>query len=511
MLVLKTRATDEEVVGLLPRLQIVLSAYATEAVPSGTLNASSASGKHEVGSVTVPAAHPADVLASHGHTFIVWKLKLHLPYPRARLQRPAIYFTASVGPSPESLSASRVTTQEVLVPFESLPANILEPLNSSYGTGSAQKYIYLPEDRLTNVPTRPAKATDAPTPLRGASKRAFPVVPALFAKIKLSPLPKSVIISLHVETSQVIAGTFSLDNVAISVSDARVDWLNAVSWPQSSHAGDEIVLLYELTPCWPTAEQPHPKTGTVEISVLIEAQATLNHGSSIHLESKIQTGVDLTPKKEDRVVATWQRGPEGVMNHLTHYNNQQHLNSTILCAPGPTAGAVDGLGFKFSCPPTVQVGEDFDLAITCENASTRARYIVVEPTHSCHLPRQPRPAKRTMTSLASTAPPDNPTIVASIFHVPEVRPSEHAHRDEKEKSVSDNGNAAAFLEVAPGTSNEKYLRIKPLVAGFVNFGTFHIMDLDSKHVVWVKALPDVVALEPEINDRNDEVGDPRST
>ena len=276
---MRTSQSKDEVAAILPSLELVLAAHATDAVPQGSGNAASASGKHDLTSKIIPGPESAEIVPAADYTYVVWKPTLYLFRPRARLQRPAVYFTAQLTVSAEAASSVRQASKGFVQRYEALPANVLEPLQYDPSLGGAK--IYLSETRITKVAPPAARMREDFKPLRATSKRAHPVVPALFTRIRYSALPNAVLASLHLETSQLISGTVSIQDVHLEVSNATVESLNPLDQSKQALPGDETVLLYRLTP---TAEA----SSRSNVSVQIDASVTEEHQTRIDLEVRWQ-------------------------------------------------------------------------------------------------------------------------------------------------------------------------------------------------------------------------------
>lgn len=497
VLVLRCPASEAEVRKLLPSLEIVLAAHASDAAPQGGSSAASASGKHDLNAITIPAAHQADLVSLGEQTYVVWKPTLHLTRPRARLQRPAVYFTANLSISVQSLTALCKPEKDYLTPFEPLSANVLEPLN--FDPVSRGKDIYLSEDRITKVaPKVVSRKDDAVKPVRGASKRAFPTMPALFTRIRYSAVPGGVIASVHVETSQVIAGTFDVhdinldvlapdaedavdlspedmrgpedetepdnENVTKKVNDA-VQSLTTMAWPLQMRAGDETVLLYMLKPK-PGSEATSDQW---TISVALRASATLDQGSQILLDISWQSQASLTQTVHE---PTYKWSRPLTTSDPTSTDSAQRLT-----------GADSGVTFYFSGPPTAHQNGDVQLKVKCINKSSRPRNFAVMPLRQ----KNPEAAKQQRASV------EDGNLIAGIFNapLPERQKVPDVLCDTPETRIGPLPSGAVF---------ETELNYRVLALGVLDLGTIRIVDLDTEQTVNVKELPDIIALEATTDD-----------
>lgn len=152
VLVLRTSEPEHKLRDMIPSLELVLSAHATDAVPQGSGNVASASGKHDLDSKTIAASMFAQLATIAEKTVVVWRPTLHLSRPRVRLQRPAVYFTANLTFTSEAAKGSSAAQHDYLKSFEPLPANILEALQ--FDPALKNFDISLPESRVTKVAPR---------------------------------------------------------------------------------------------------------------------------------------------------------------------------------------------------------------------------------------------------------------------------------------------------------------------------------------------------------------------
>jgi hypothetical protein len=470
---------------LLPSLEIVLAAHATDAVPQGTGNAASALGKHDITSAVIPAAEQKDFICVGDATFVVWKSTLHLTRPRARLQRPAVYFTANLAISRKALSSSHQPKEEYLTPYEPLPANVLAPLNRV--SEFKGKNICLPADKITKVAPKPLKRDEGVKPIRGTTKRAFPTLPALFTRLRFSHLPDEVGASLHVEASPVIAGTFSVDRLKVEVPDAdtQSNKLESASFkalqamadphlPMQMHAGDETVLLYKVDTEAPTT-----------LHVTIGARVKLDQGSETKLNISWQAHLDGPAEKLAQIPYRWSRPSSGTVSHPSHLSAssiQQPASENS--AEQSTTAADSGITFFFTAPETVNKDDDFLLKIKCVNNSDRPRRFMILPLE----PRRPQLSHRKHPSADKKTDAE---MIAGIFNAPVLQ---HSSKDSNVTCLTRN------VQIGPlpaGASFDAQMQLRAVDTGVLDLGPLRVVDLDSKRTVDIRDLPDVVALEAE--------------
>ncbi|KAK3618234.1 hypothetical protein LTR56_024778 [Elasticomyces elasticus] len=484
VLVLRTAADAETVRGLLPTLEIVLAAHATDAVPQGTGNSASASGKHDLNSKALRAADSAEVVVAGDQTYVIWTLTLDLTRPRARLQRPAIYFTANL--SLRSGETDVKAEKDYLKPFEPLSRNVLEPLSTA--SDFRGTHVYMSEDRITKVAPKPLRREDTVRPIRGATKRAFPTTPALYTRLKFTIVPDAVIASLHLETSQVLAGTVSVDDIQVKVSAATdyprgevnasedadaVQCLTDASLPMTMSPGDETVLLYRL----PRGRHDNGALESAILNVNVHATATLEEGSHTKLDLVWQYPLDKQEPVVDRTYS-WSK-------HETSLNNKAErppsMPSTMPASQDNSSLQSDagaGVTFFFTAPETTNQYDDFHLSVKCINRSTQARQFALRPT------------RMKQSSLATQPYPksDNGDLVAGIFQAP-------ALQRKKPEDIFCHTPNVNIGPIPPGASYDTTIDVRALTTGVLNMGTIRIQDLDSQQTVDVADLPDIIALE----------------
>ncbi|KAK4543703.1 hypothetical protein LTR36_005348 [Oleoguttula mirabilis] len=495
-LVLKTPIREHEVRNLLRSLQIVLAAHATDAVPQGSSNAASASGKHDFTSVTIAAGEGAEVLEVGEQTYVVWKPTLHIPWPPARLQRPAIYFTANLLIIPETTASSDKAENDYLTAYEPLPANVLEPLN--FDPAFRGKKIYLSEDRITKTAPKGIRTTlkdHVVKPVRGASKRAFPTMPALFTRMKYATTPDSTIASLHIESSQAIAGIFVMKSISLHASgpadaprditnradasstlltaNSAIQDLTGMTFPMQMQAGDETVLLYRLGSKTVNIAPPDPTS----LSVTIQATATLEQGSQIDLDITWQSQVSSGESTQEPTYK-WSREPNVSLPHEARLLTQSIPAPASFNGPSKPAGVDSGVTFFFTAPATAHQGQDMQLKIKCINKCSRSRRFAV-------LPLRHQEFQAIRQALPSS---DNAEIVARNFNAPLLGRQKAADVfcDTPEVRIGPMPSGACF---------ETEMNFRVLTSGVLDFGIVRILDLDSRQTVDVSQLPDVISLE----------------
>lgn len=470
-MLLKTSASEDEVRAILPNIELVLGAHATDAVPQGSGNAASAQGKHDLGSKSFSGITLVDLVATENRTYVIWKPTLHLSRPRARLQRPAIYFTANLTTSSGGRGMPSAGQKEYLKSFEPLPSNVLEPLQFDPALHGSK--VTLPESRITKVAPKAPHLHDAVKPIRGASKRAFPAVPAVFSKIRYSALPDAIIASLHLETSHVIAGTVSITSVDVEVPHAKVEHLTNVALPLETRAGDETIILYKL------AANESKKAGvTKPVTISISAEATLDQGSQIKFSINWQAQIDLS-QTLPKPVYRWSRPLSTASGHHRGLSTQSNPAMMAMEAPSKTSeGGGSGITFTFTAPDTVYKNNELKLNVHCNNRSGRPRRFAL-------LMLRPRKSRISTQSQATIADAD---LIANIFNAPLL----------ERTNAPDVHGLNPDVRVGPlpsGACFEAHLRFRVLKTGVLDLGVLRILDLDTRQTVDVRELPDVIGLD----------------
>jgi hypothetical protein len=473
LVVLKTPSSGDAVHAALPHLDLTLAAHATDAVPQASGHPAAASGKHDLSSQVIPARDAVEVIAVKDRTYVIWKTRLHLNRPRTRLQRPAIYFTANINISHSNQKLSRRPKEKYLKSLEPLPENILEPLR--FDPSMASSNVYLSESRITKVAPKAPNLADLMKPIRGATKRAFPAVPAIFTRIRYSTLPDTIIASLHLETSPLIAGTVSITKAKLDVSSALVEDLTKLALPLETYGGDETILLHKILPRPPEGKRRSPGEQS-SVTISLSAEAYLDQGSHVSLEIDWQASIDLSH--------TWQKPTyrwSRPISPSSHKKNSLSIHSISKPSIDMAAGVSDhdSVTFSITGPDMAHAGAEFKLAVHCNNRSSRPRrfgLIIVRAKKAS--------SRATLTGgiLSSAADP-----MAKIFNT--------TTPDLKAPDTIDLNPDFRIGPLPPDACFETHLTFKALRPGVLDLGCLRIVDLDSRQTVDVRELPDVIALD----------------
>lgn len=474
MIILKTGQSEADVRQILPSLELVVSAHATDAVPQGAGNAASASGKHDLVSKSFSASSVADVVTVGDFAYVIWKPTLSLPRPRARLQRPAVYFTATLKIDSSKKRASRGSGKEYLKPYEPLPDNILEPFQ--HDRVLSQSNVYLSEMRITKVAPKDPTAEENVKPIRGASKRAYPAVPALFTKIRFSTLPDATIASLHIETSPLIAGTVRVIEVDLTVQDLPVEEITKLTLPLQTRGGDETIFLYKLLSQDRSSSNAQKGSSSPVANISIKADADLDQGSHINLDIDLEIDADIS-KHDSTPSYTWSR-PLKASSH--------HKSLSVQSVGKPSSGdgnvtdsqATAGIIFTFSCSATTQQDEEFRMFVKCLNRSDRPRRFALVMLQ----------ARKPLSRSQSGANDAESDLVAKIFNAPPLART-------KKPDVMDIDPDVRIGPLPAGACFETHITFRAMTTGVLDFGTLRIVDLDTRQSVDVRELPDIVGLE----------------
>lgn len=449
----------------------MLSAHATDAVPQGGGNAASASGKHDLDSKTLAADTYEQLVTVGDKAYVVWRPSLRLSRPRVRLHRPAIYFTANLTIANENTRGLQGAHPEYLKSFEPLPANVLEPLQ--FDPALKHTGLSLPESRITKVAPRAPRLHDAVKPIRGATRRAFPAVLALFTKIRYSSLPDAVVASLHLETSRIIAGVVTISRVAVEVSHAKVEHLTAFNLPLATQGGDETVVVYKI---YRDTRHTAPINNTQSLSVTVTAKALLDQGSTIDFELNWQAQVNLsTPQARSEY--HWSGPLSGMSAHQRGSSTQSGSGTISFEATQKSTADENAIMISISGPATVAKDSEFAIDLQCSNQSSRTRrFVVLVLQH-----RQPKTASSTQATAVDAG------LVAKIFSVPPLEST-------KPLDVYVRSPEFRVGPLASGACFEAQLWFRTVSTGLLNLGTARILDLDTRQVINVRELPDIVAL-----------------
>ncbi|KAI6908042.1 hypothetical protein D0867_08949 [Hortaea werneckii] len=483
-LLLKTPAGRDQVQDLLPNLELVLAAHATDAVPQGKGSNVSPSAKHDLTSVTLAGSKASDALIVADYTYVVWNLELHIPWPRTRLQRPAIYFTATLTLSSTALeSTPKESVNAFLPPYEPLSANVLEPLNSDPSLQGRE--IFLPEDRITKVAPKPPKKDESLRPIRGATKRAFPVMPALFTRISYAAVPDGIVATLAIETSHIVAGKFHLSEVDMTarLNDSSVETdkiipenLTALEWPVMMYPDEELSLLYRIAP----QDGRELSAKAISLTVNLHATLALENGSTVNLDMVWHPEKHSLPAAQE---PHYKWSPPSHQSTPSTESSVEPSSSERTPAKSSSSVASDhGLTFLFTAPSTVKQRRDMQIKVQCTNNSRTSRNLAV--MHDISNRQQRLHSSDNSKSHAGVTsdygdPVPNSKARSNVFcNSPDVRTG----------------------LLAPGATFETEMEIFVKDLGLLDLGSIRILNLDTKQTVDVRELPDIISVEASADD-----------
>lgn len=473
LVVVRSTIPRDSVLDLLQQTHLTVSAHATNAVPEGTGNATSDSGKHDIATFDVAASEGAEIVSDRDAVYVVWKPAIHLARPRARLQRPAIYFTANLTPTPAISTGPRNRRKSYLQSYEPIAANVLEPLNFDL-TGNRRK-VFLSEARMAKVAPSPPQPDDSVKSLRGATKRAFPAIPALYSRIRCSSLPQGVFACLQIEVSKLLEGTVLLDDVHINVPETTVERLAIESTPQRAYPGDDFAVPFKVHRQRKAAEILTVQTA----SICIKARMSLEESCEIQLDIHWQAQIDMS-----HIVTSptylWSRPLSANSANQKRIVSQQSVRPIPLSDPRRLLGETH-LTFTFSAPPTTTQGSEFALRAQCLNMTDRTRIFALVAARGMGSPR--RKTARTGAHLGygagfATATSTSPQCMHNrLADVLNITPS------------------VQIGPLSPGACYESSVVFKAMTSGLLDLGALKLVDLDSQQTIDVTELPDVVAFE----------------
>lgn len=451
-------------------------------MPDGSGTAASASGKHDIVSAKIGAAENVEVIAADGgKTYAVWKPELHLLRPRARLQRPAIYFTANLSPSVETAATSpKDIRKDVLTSYEALPSNVLEPLRFDPALGPAGRDIYLSETRVTKVSPAAPGSLDTVRPIRGVTKRAFPAVPAVFIRTRYAALRDSVMASVSMETSQLIAGEIEITGMKFGLPGAKVEAINSAEWPQRMRAGDETSLLYRITRDDSVGQTSKSTSIAETASIILEATILLEQGSRIPLATQTQSRVEMSYASTEKSYK-WSRPLSASFashRRLLSQASTQSKSSDLTRIPTKEGEVI----FTFTAPQNARQGSNFAVKVQCSNKSNRTRRFTL-------VPMQSKPAVHAhpvRTTSKAQASGDNTSSVAPVS-------SSVPLGDVPSPTVLTLTPDVRIGPLPAGACFETEIRYRAVELGVLDLGIVRVVDLESKQTLDVAELPDVIA------------------
>lgn len=352
-IVLRSRQTRESVQEWLPRLDLTVTAHATNAVADGTTNVNPATTKHDIATEKL---HGADQDAIHvfGPTCnVVWSSVLHISRPRARLQRPTIYFTTTVSLSKHIAEQIKASRPEYMRSYEPSAANVLEALQFTPELSSSNLYL---SDQCIKKVAPVIQHDHSLKVLRGTSKRAFPAMPVLFPRLQSTPLPDCTMTALHIEASQLLAGSLVLQSIQLSLDGMTIERLGEPR-QQSMQPGDELTILYKI------------RSGST----------SQHHGSRGQAQVSVQAVVASEPDQEVELNISWQLPIDHESSDSIDYHTWCKIGQDHKIKTDRAVDKQEPVLFNFTAPSKVNAGTLFRLQVQCINHSKRTRNFTILP------------------------------------------------------------------------------------------------------------------------------------
>ncbi|KAK4999648.1 hypothetical protein LTR66_001333 [Elasticomyces elasticus] len=408
---------------------------------------------------------------------IVWKTELSLHRTSTKMQKPAIFFSASAILEPAMQPSSSIPNDDYIPSGVPAPANLLEPLQQD--PAFAGRNIYLSASRVAKVmPTAPSKS-DILRPLRGATRRSFPIASALIIKPTFSWIGQALLVALSVTVTSFAGSDVCLKEVKATLSEGNVDSLvpvEVLGLPRDLPPGSETRLLYRLSPGEYSPAAGSLMSASVQnLDVTVNAVVLVSERCRPQLQIAWHGKVDLLPPT---LKSPQPAKPSSLQSQPPEVSSR---NSTTAARPSTATDL--GLLINLTSPAETAVGETFTWDVFVINRGSRVRRLALFVI----LPNAAAPDVSLSTMRGAAKAVLDSAVLVSM-----------QKRAAKPRTELVDLNADVRVgPLAPGACFNTELRFLALLPGPLHVEAVRVVDLDTKEAVDVKDLPSIVAVKRE--------------
>ncbi|TKA73696.1 hypothetical protein B0A49_03561 [Cryomyces minteri] len=517
--VLRTPLTDEESVqSYFSQLSITVEAHASGTAVSAAPDVGAKElqqaplAKDLLYSMTIAASQEPLVVISrsgaeapvHSESFVfaVWRVNIPLTRPRVRLQKPSIYFTANaVLNSAEQTRAGMIEGQYLP---SGVPAsiNLLECFRDDPALAGVKPR--LSAARVQKIAPVAAVSENVLRPLKSSHRRSFRAGPALVSRIRYSrlghPVKSTVIASLDLEVTSFAGCDVTVEEVSLGISDGRAEpctGLDGLGLPLTCKPGDETTILYRLSPARIAGQTTTDNQTFHVLEINTIAHVLISEDCHPQINIRWRANVDLAPPAPSLLGNSNRRtSSQSLAFRLPGRDSIPSVDDNSL-RPSPTETSnATNITLTFAGPPVVHVGETFRWDVSVVNRSPKPRRLAL-----LALPRRRRGSGvRGHKPLASIATAISRDEHGADAMAEAVLDESVVYAMQKNGTQEPTGLVCLSPDVRIGplassacfTTELKFLVLTP---GVLHLEALRVVDLDTKEVMDVRNLPDIIALE----------------
>ncbi|KAF2496180.1 hypothetical protein BU16DRAFT_561014 [Lophium mytilinum] len=502
MVVLRTPQIEESTLkSYLSRLAINLELYAVNTAPNPEAETFTPPTKELLYSETIKDSFDPIVCIheseANTHIYVVWKVEVFISRPRARLNKPGLYFAPAASLKPPAKIKKTVIQDEYLPSKVPTALNLLQSFRDEPGLEGVVPH--LSAMRISKVaPTAPI-ARELMRPVRSGQRRLFKVVPALIWRIRYSRWQSSlkdtaVIASLDLEIAHITSCSVAIDSVELVLQGGHVEpYGDAKS--TVCNPGDQVTLLYKLIPDAVVVGAPVEEIGVQQLDLKISAKALASEDCRPKLSIDWRTTVDFSVGSNPAL-----RGFNTLGRSTGTQRSKPPGPDSLPPAQGDLSAAEEtepqdiNISLTISGPSRVKVGGIFHWDVFIVNRSDKARKLAV-----LVIPKRRRSdleKHRPLSSTSSTGKQQgkDELLTKAVVDDNIVYAKQKNARQEPADLVSLTTDVR-IGHLSPGACYTAELKFLALASGVLSVDALRVVDLATQEATDIRDLPSIIAKE----------------
>ncbi|KAF2813278.1 uncharacterized protein BDZ99DRAFT_438316 [Mytilinidion resinicola] len=506
IVVLRTPQIEESTLkSYLSRLAINLELYAVNTAPNPEAETYTPPTKELLYSETIKDSYDPIVCIheseANTHVYVVWKVEVFISRPRARLNKPGLYFAPAASLKPPAKIKQTVIQDEYLPSKVPAALNLLQSFSNEPGLGGV--IPHLSAMRISKVaPTTPI-ARELMRPVRSGQRRLFKAAPALIWRIRYSRWQSSlkdtaVIASLDLEIAHITSCSVTIDSVELILQGGRVEPYGDPIGISSSilcNPGDQLTLLYKLIPDAVAVGAPMEEIGVQPLDLKLSAKVLASEDCRPKISIDWRTTVDFSLGSNPAL-----KGFNALGRSAGSQRSKPPGPDSLPPAQGDLSPVEDtepkdiNISLTISGPSGVKVGGIFHWKVFIVNRSDKARKLAV-----LVIPKRRRSdleKHRPLSSTSSTGKQQgkDELLAKAVIDDNIVYAKQKNARQEPADLVSltTDVRIGHLSSGACYTAEPKFLALAP---GVLSVDALRVVDLATQEATDIRDLPSIIAKE----------------